>query len=341
MKYVAIGASLLGLGACSSSGGGSDSADFSYAEAPQDLSATETPSTDYYSQDQAASETEAAPVLRKRTGGAAYRLSKFPEIAARPFQKGDFWMNGYLFVRGEQNWNQVSKLIYGRDDRAQLLAQWNGGRELSPGTVVYYNSPFRPEDGKTMKLFEGDFGLSLEGLTINEGDSLSLIAARVYGSPEAWRELASLNQDLLSSADAIEVGQTLRLSPSVRNTQPVLQAAIEKMRAEAEEALADNAAPVSDTPALQDEYQNEAAPQAPPVEVADAAPQNNVSDFEVTTNDPIAEESSSALLPMDDILFMLGALLCLAGIAVFVIRRRKATSKEANMVKFGKTGSED
>jgi hypothetical protein len=337
MKYLAIGVSILGMGACTHKADLKNEADFSYAETPPETMSldeaqnfNEIPQSDAY-------------LLKKKSGsgGVAYRASKFPEITARPFQKDGVWMNSYMFVRGEQNWRQVSKLIYGREDRASLLAQWNAGRELSPGSVIYYNSPLRAEDSSTMKILEADFGLSLEGLTINEGDSLSLIAARVYGSSDAWREIASLNQDLLSSPDLVEVGQTLRISPSVRNTQPVLQEAIARMQAEAEAILARNSQ--TETPPQEEVLAEAEGAQAPPPaveETPEVVASNPVSDFEVNTT-PVEEEASSELLPMSDILFMLGALLCLAGIAALIIRRRKAAAKEANLVKFGKTGSED
>jgi nucleoid-associated protein YgaU len=190
-----------------------------------------------------------------------------------------------------------------------------------------------------MKVLEDDFGLSLEGLIVKKGDSLSLIAARVYGSPEAWREIASLNQDLIPSPDVIEVGQNLRISPSVRNTQAVLQAAIKKMQAEAEAILARNAQ--VDTPQAESRPQDEAfadsqRAQAPPAE--ELASSNTVSDFNTT---PLAQEASSEALSINDALFLLGALSCLSGVAFLVIRRRKAAAKEAKLVRFGKTGSED
>jgi LysM repeat protein len=334
MKYVAIGVSVLGMGACTHKADLKKDADFSYAETPPEVMSLEEaqnfkdpPKADAYI------------VKAPRHSGAAYRASKFPEIASKPFQKNGLWMNSYMFVRGEQNWKQISRLLYGREDRANFLAQWNAGRELRPGTIIYYNSPLRPDDSTSMKVLEDDFGLSLEGLIVKKGDSLSLIAARVYGSPEAWREIASLNQDLIPSPDVIEVGQNLRISPSVRNTQAVLQAAIKKMQAEAEAILARNSQ--TDTLQAESSSQDEAIAdsqraQAPPAE--EFASSNTVSDLNTT---PVAQEASSEAFSINDALFLLGALSCLSGVAFLVIRRRKAAAKEAKLVRFGKTGSED
>jgi LysM repeat protein len=334
MKYVAIGVSILGMGACTHKADLKKDADFSYAETPPEAMSLEEaqnfrdpPKADAYL------------VKAPRHSGVAYRASKFPEIASKPFQKDGLWMNSYMFVRGEQNWKQISRLLYGREDRANLLAQWNAGRELRPGTIIYYNSPLRADDSTSMKVLEDDFGLSLEGLIVKKGDSLSLIAARVYGSPEAWREIASLNQDLIPSPDVIEVGQNLRISPSVRNTQAVLQAAIKKMQAEAEAILARNAqvdTPQAESPPQDEAFADSQRAQAPPAE--ELASSNTVSDFNTT---PLAQEASSEALSINDALFLLGALSCLSGVAFLVIRRRKAAAKEAKLVRFGKTGSED
>lgn len=47
--------------------------------------------------------------------------------------------------------------------------------------------------------------------TIEPGDNLWFVAEKLYGNGERWREIYEANQDVLSSPEAIIVGQTLRI----------------------------------------------------------------------------------------------------------------------------------
>lgn len=44
-----------------------------------------------------------------------------------------------------------------------------------------------------------------------KGDSLSEIAKREYGDPQAWRRIYDANRDLIKDPDLIYPGQTLHL----------------------------------------------------------------------------------------------------------------------------------
>ena len=48
-------------------------------------------------------------------------------------------------------------------------------------------------------------------VTVQRGDTLRTIAARLLGSPERSGEIYALNRDILTSPDHIEAGQKLRL----------------------------------------------------------------------------------------------------------------------------------
>ncbi|MEO5668023.1 MAG: LysM domain-containing protein, partial [Bdellovibrionota bacterium] len=328
MKYWALSLSLLGLGACSSTKTGAEAdasaSDSSYANVPS----SEAPA-------EGGAEGSVAPEASALGGpqahhhsGVAYRGSHFPEISKRVVQKGGYALNGYVFVRNEQNWKDLSKLLYGRADRAALLAEWNGNSEIKPGAVVYYNSPFRPDDSSELKSFDTDFGMTLTGVSVSAGDSLSSIAAKVYGSPDAWRELASLNADLLTSPDQIEIGQNLRLAPASRDTAGILQAYVQKVQGEATAALKEPMAPQGDHVAQ--ESQNPQDQHVATTQNAQAPPV--ASDLRVTSsNDP-------SKLPIKDIAMMLGALLAVAALVAVIVRRRKklVATNVSNTVFFGK-----
>jgi nucleoid-associated protein YgaU len=334
MKYWALSLSLLGLGACSSTKTADvNASDLSYADVPTEQAQEGVESLAQDSQ--AAAKTE-LPVLRERgrghSGGVAYRLSRFPEIANQPVQKDGYVLNGYVFVRNERNWKELSKLLYGREDRAELLAQWNANAVVEPGAVVYYNSPFRPDDATQLKSFDADFGMTLTDVSVAAGDTLSSIAAKVYGSPDAWREIAAANTDSLSHPDVIEIGQTLHVAPSARETAPILAAYVQKVQTDAQLALNQEAPAqteqMAQTPAKQQDVANTVGSQAPPEAASPAA-----SFFEQLD------------LPMADIAIMLGCLIAVAALVVSYTRRRKKLQAEnaSNTIFFGKkkTGTED
>jgi nucleoid-associated protein YgaU len=47
--------------------------------------------------------------------------------------------------------------------------------------------------------------------TIVEGDSLSRISLRYYGTPNRWQEIYQANRDILQGSNALRVGQQLRI----------------------------------------------------------------------------------------------------------------------------------
>ncbi len=53
----------------------------------------------------------------------------------------------------------------------------------------------------------------IESYTVKAGDTLSKIAEKVYGDAAKFNDIYEANKDVLSSADDIKVGQTLKIPP--------------------------------------------------------------------------------------------------------------------------------
>gem|GEM_PF-3352889 len=148
----------------------------------------------------------------------AYLKSDFPTLKSKPFMNKGHTMNAYLFSRKGQSWSDLSKALYNRPDRAQLLKKWNNKAKLNQSAqIIYYNSPFRPNDKKEMLYIMSDFDLNLKSYTAKKGDSLSLIAKRKLGSLNNWNEIAHINKNTIKHPDRIQIGQTINLP--VRNLQ--------------------------------------------------------------------------------------------------------------------------
>lgn len=59
---------------------------------------------------------------------------------------------------------------------------------------------------------------TVEGQTyiVQTGDTLSSIAQRFYGDANEWRPIFEANRDRLTSAEALQVGMSLRIPPRQR-----------------------------------------------------------------------------------------------------------------------------
>lgn len=275
---------------------------------------------------------------------APYRKSQFTRIAPRPFIKEDRVMNAYIFVRSEQSWQELSQLLYGDVAFADTLATWNSAAPLKSGTLVYYNSPFRPEDQDEMKSFENDFGMTLESVTVEKGDSLSLIGQRLYGDVDTWREIASLNQDQLYHPDVIEIGQNIRVASQSRQTMQILQDFVAQVRAEAE-AAALAGADLEAEQSAQDEYSEQVAQidttndmsdsssaQAPPSyeqETAEFEADNYLSDIEPAVAEVVDSNGVFMGFQMEELGLLLVALILLVILGMRIARQRKAKAARA------------
>ncbi len=72
----------------------------------------------------------------------------------------------------------------------------------------------KPQDSKS-KGFSFDPKKSgiIESYTVKAGDTLSVIAKKVYGDAAKYNDIYEANKDVLASADDIKVGQTLKIPP--------------------------------------------------------------------------------------------------------------------------------
>lgn len=155
------------------------------------------------------------------SSGQAYRKSKRPVIHSMPLRQGEHWLNSFYVLTSEQeSWQSLSQKFYGRSDRAGLLQNWNLSTPLNSGAIVYYNSPFRPQDRERMLSFAEDFGQRAEAYVVRKGDTLSKLAGQLWGNVHAWPAIAAINPQI-AHPDVIQIGQTIALPPFV-NSESIL-----------------------------------------------------------------------------------------------------------------------
>ena len=71
----------------------------------------------------------------------------------------------------------------------------------------------KPQDEKKGFNFDPKKSGTIESYTVKAGDTLSMIAEKVYGDAAKYNDIYEANKDQLKSADDIKVGQTLKIPP--------------------------------------------------------------------------------------------------------------------------------
>ncbi len=155
----------------------------------------------------------------QRSGdGRAYRKSVRPSVHSMPIKSGSHWLNAYYFVTSDsETWQSLATRFYDSAQHAEFLKNWNQGQALKAGSIVYYNSPFRPQDREKMLSFSEDFGQPMDQYSVRAGDSLSKIAGVIWGNIHAWPAIAAANPQI-THPDVIEIGETLFLPPTVNSS---------------------------------------------------------------------------------------------------------------------------
>lgn len=147
-------------------------------------------------------------------GGSWSGSSGTVDVQKEPFETEGTLLNAFTFVRKKgETWEGMSQAIYGMPERAPQLQKWNTGTRLSPGNVIYYNSPTRPTDRTAMKVQTEDMGNALVSYEVKKGDTLSKVAQQLYGELRSWRELAALNPEI-PNPDQVTPGTQLKIQPA-------------------------------------------------------------------------------------------------------------------------------
>lgn len=101
--------------------------------------------------------------------------------------------------RAGDTFESLAARFYGDESRAELLRRNNEGLGvLAPGRDILV--PVRDDAGPTAREH-----------VVEDGESLWIISRRFYGKGSRWEEIYEANRDVLSSADAVQVGMRLRI----------------------------------------------------------------------------------------------------------------------------------
>ena len=163
-------------------------------------------------------------------GGAETTMTaSLPEMGAKMV---------YIVKRGD-TLGDIAQNIYGDKSKWRDLASWSGFANphlIFPGDVVYYQ--YTQESASFAANYEAQ--QRMEEVVVQTGDSLSKIAARVYGNPMAWVVLWRHNGHV-ADPDVIQVGMQIHYpvvsflvadaqdTAPAQGTAPVLDAAVDQV----------------------------------------------------------------------------------------------------------------
>lgn len=117
-------------------------------------------------------------------------------------------------VQAGDTFASISKRFYGTKSKWRIIFDANRDRASAPeklraGTVLII-----PQLEKSTSSRHTSFDVALEipgTYVVQSGDTLSSIAAKVYGSPTKWRKIYEANSEVLPDPSTLEVGQRLRI----------------------------------------------------------------------------------------------------------------------------------
>ena len=132
------------------------------------------------------------------------RLVSVKKIKDTPYRRAGFLVNAVYLARSGDTIQSVSQKIYG-EDRKKALYSINPhfrARTLKIGDKVYYSSPRRPNDSSRLLVYYEDMGQSPSYYSLKEGQNIRVVARKLLGSAESWKELWAVNSDIQSKGAA-------------------------------------------------------------------------------------------------------------------------------------------
>lgn len=130
------------------------------------------------------------------------------KIEAAPFRREGILLNAVYLARPGDNFSKVARKIYGDSKRSKELRNANPNVMPKVGDKIYYNSPQRPDDETTLKVFYEDIGMSPETYVTQEGDNLRTLSKKLLGHDGAWKEVYAINT--VDSTRKVPAGVELR-----------------------------------------------------------------------------------------------------------------------------------
>lgn len=161
-------------------------------------------------------------------GAAIFIKSKYESSPAVAATSGK---SDYVVVPGDTI-SGISKKIFGSFTHTKEIAAWNGISApfvIKPGDVIKFEA-----STAQAKSFSSGKVAGTNTIKVKHGDSLSKIAAQLYGSTGAWKVLYSMNKGKISNPNQITAGMVLSYSKNGFKKMPTTTAKMKPAAAKKE-----------------------------------------------------------------------------------------------------------
>ena len=174
--------------------------------APSDVSGSAEPSYEASSDSSNGGETAAKKLKKRKLRDN--KKNDFNETLTTALTHPPFRgpTASYVVVAGD-SLTKIAKKIYGNTKFWLEIAAANDLAEpfkIFPGNGLKY-----PLTNDSAKAFADTYRKNQKTVTVQRGDSLSKIAAQVFGSPDSWRKLFNVNRDKIQDPNILPAGITL------------------------------------------------------------------------------------------------------------------------------------
>jgi hypothetical protein len=132
---------------------------------------------------------------------AAQEIVPLSKINKDPFFRNERLMNSVYLVRPNEDLAIISQKIYNEDKTSQLFADNpHLSKGIETGDKVYYMSPNRPEDKRTILTYFEDNKMAPQYYVTRKGDDIKKIGREVLGHEDGWKEIWATNDTLQTQA---------------------------------------------------------------------------------------------------------------------------------------------
>lgn len=278
------------------------------------------------------------------------------KIKDSPFKRGGFLLNGVYIARSGDTYKSIAAKIYSDEGRAKDLKAMNPSiSKPKVGHKIYFNSPVRPQDETSLKVFYEDSGMQPQVYVAKENEKLRPLAEKLLGHKDSWKEIWSTNRNVDSKYEIL-AGTELYYWPSSTDIQlPPVAAASEQMQPpqalpaemsppSAPSELGQNefapppSAPQESVPTMPEaQAQMDLPPPPPPMEQPPQMDMPPPPPIEQQAQNTMQNENggdsmmSGEEAQSDDTMMLLGAIgvLSAAGAGLIVLRKRKQQKASA------------
>lgn len=256
------------------------------------------------------------------------KIVSLTKIETTPFRQGDYLLNAVYIARPKDNFKRISEKIYGSADRVKDLKKMNPNlSSIKTGSKVYYNSPTRPQDETSLKIYYEDMGMVPQTYISQSSEPLKSKAKELLGFDNAWKEIWSTHPRL-ESKTSLPAGSEVYYWPDIDMVTPKLDMAANPPPEPSPQAMASNdfppppPMPESQPAPPADSLAGNDFPPPPPMPEATAP--------SVESNPVASIEEDLNVAPQDETMLLLGGVGVLtAGIAGLIVVRKRRQQKEA------------